>query len=113
MSEARPLYSVRFLVHGPRSMPGVWDEEIVTDCDPFVLARRVLKLDAMREEGAGFSRADIFRVNVWPEGASFIRTVRVSKKLLDRFSIHGAIRRGVRNRGLRKLCHDHHIPYPG
>lgn len=112
MSESRPLYSVRFFVYGPSSMPGVCDEEIVTDCDPFVLARRVLKLDAMREEGAGFSRAEIYQTGVWPKGPTYLRTVRVSKKLLDRFSIHGAIRRGVRNAGLRKLAAAHRIPYP-
>lgn len=110
MSDPRPLYAVRFFVYGGRRhLPGVCDEEIVIDGDPFVFARRALKLDAMREEGAGWSRAEVFRLN----DGSFLRTVRVSKKLLDRFSVHGAVRRGVRNRGLRKLCEQLGILYPG
>lgn len=100
-----PLYSVRLFDYGVTSGhfrgTGVCSEDIVTYADPFVLARRILKLDEMREEG--YTRAEIYELN---DGELFRGVVRVGRRTRDRYRVLGALRRGVWNPGLRNLVRD-------
>ncbi len=68
---------------------GVCDEVFYVDCDPVVFARRLLLVDEMREEGCGYTRAEVDR-----EGY-FTRTVRTRRRQRVKAATWGAWRRGV------------------
>jgi hypothetical protein len=104
------LYSIRLFVYGSRGY--LCNEEIVTHNDPFVMARRALILDEMSSDGAGYNRARIYKLNIWPEGESYLGTVRLRKDVAERWRTVGAIQRGVRNAGLKKLAAEQGVPYP-
>lgn len=79
---------------------GVCTELVHTNSDPYVFARRWLKLDEMREEGCGYTRAEIYtwrhddftRWAVW----DLQNIVRITSKQRARWRDLGAVQRGVR-----------------
>lgn len=95
-------YQVRVYDHSTcRDPRGLCSEDFYPKGDPFVFARRLLKLDEMREEGSGFTRAEVYQSYVDGMGCvgwALLRTIRLSKPQRERWRELGAIRRGVRRR---------------
>lgn len=88
-----------------RDPRGICSEDFYPKGDPFVFARRILKLDEMREEGCGYTRAEVYEsyqdgFTGWV-GWALVRTIRLSKRQRERWRELGAIQRGVRRRGKR------------
>lgn len=110
MKKHKPSYSIRtYTEQVSRDPRGICAEEIrVHNADPFVFARRLLKLDQMREDGAGYTRVEVYESYVdglgWVSDR-LVRTVRINRQAREKWSLLGAFQRGVLKRRRVRCTH--------